>query len=94
MSETLKILSGAKELLVNRGWIQGNFASECGYCAIGAINRSVAGDTGPAFRALANAAGIGCSWAEIGAWNDADERTKADVLDAFDRAIASLEPTL
>jgi hypothetical protein len=45
----------------------------------------------PAADAFADAAGIG-HWSGIPVWNDRPERTKAEVLAAFDRAIAATAP--
>lgn len=43
-----------------------------------------------AFRALMNAAGLDNRWNAIINWNDAPERTHAEVLAAYDLAIATL----
>lgn len=50
--------------------------------------------TGPeyrrAIRAIHNAAGLDDCWGNLIAWNDADERTHAEILAAFNLAIATL----
>lgn len=47
--------------------------------------------SGGALLALATAVGIECDLAEIWRWNDAPERTHAEVMAAFDKAIALAE---
>lgn len=44
-----------------------------------------------AIRALVNAAGLDNRWGALVHWNDAPERTHAEVLAAYDLAIATLE---
>lgn len=87
------------------GWTQGELARDgerisrmpwdpraCSFCMRGAVVKAVGsieirGDAGVAHKALCDAIGS----KRIPKWNDAANRTKAEVLAAFDRAIASLE---
>lgn len=43
-----------------------------------------------AYRALEHAAGLKAGWDKLPIWNDASERTHAEVLAAYDLAIATL----
>ena len=99
MSATAEVLADARAL-VAEGWCQGELevidpdpAVPNRYCPIGAILAAAPGDgaaepswPGAAARAaLRDANGIEGSLAE---WNDAPGRTQAQVLEAFDRAVA------
>jgi hypothetical protein len=101
MSSVVEVLTKARAL-VERGWTQRASArnergeivpttsdAACTWCALGAL--SVCGLDGswvPAAAALA-VANFGTSDAHIPTWNDAPERTQAEVVAAFDRAIAA-----
>jgi hypothetical protein len=80
----------AARALVERGWCQGishdNTGSVDKYCVLGAIDQASSGDSSEAKFALRKVVG-GIYLAD---WNDAPERTKADVLAAFDRAIEAV----
>lgn len=96
------ILKAAKHILTEGTWVQGDHLAcaggDCGcYCAATAIGEAInlAGikrcmDIHPAFGIFKNAAGIPLTDG-IGGWNDAPERTKDEVLAAFDKAIALAE---
>jgi hypothetical protein len=71
--------------LVERGWTQGSYHTQCGrhsrYCAEGALAMSNGLCDAELF--LRKAVGQ----FNIILWNDAPERTQAEVLAAFDKAI-------
>lgn len=92
-SSAARVLIDAREL-IRQGWTKGRshrrvFGRDC-YCAGGAIGVVGAAVRDPALRKevatrlrrAMSPAGYG-----IAEWNDAPERTKAEVLAAFDRAI-------
>jgi hypothetical protein len=77
---------------------QGGPGSHCAIGSVGLFSHAIYGH-GPAeqeafygaIAALANVLGYART-ASIARWNDAHERTHAEVLDAFDRAIAATAP--
>jgi hypothetical protein len=86
--------------LIERGWTQGHFArDEDGYpehegspdavcwCAMGAMSAADPNDKYGLYGALSHAIGDEM----VGMWNDRIGRTKAEVLAAFDKAIALAE---
>lgn len=97
MKTTRDMLIEARAL-VEKGWCQGYQAKDetgaCvshesakarSFCAYGACWRAEGTVSGPASMALRRAFGsLG-----VGTWNDAPDRTQADVLALFDRAIAA-----
>jgi hypothetical protein len=101
MKTTKDILIEARELIA-KGWTQGanardlqgkivdesDEAAVC-FCVYGAISRAECCDgySGSARDLFADANGVYL----IDAWNDAPERTKPEVLAAFQKAIDSLE---
>ena len=96
---TVEILRMAKELLVKRGWWQGGFVApgkdvaSCPLCAEAAVNIAATGEvegsdgSRPARMVLDRVVG-----GTLFAWNDSEGRTLAEVLAAFDRAIALATP--
>ena len=97
--QVIDALVRAREL-VERGWCQGWFArdadgvevsfasqSACRFCAIGAIRRVADIPDGNNGIGLLFRAG-GLTALDLAAWNDAPERTQADVLALYDAAIA------
>ena len=99
MTNTKTVLENARALVAN-GWTQGAFArTESGlicddvmhdratsFCILGAIERSAQNwfeDTS-ARKIMRKATDERIT---LGCWNDAPERTQAEVLAAFDRAI-------
>lgn len=94
---TREILIGARERIA-RGWAQGNFAynaegdrvgssdpEACKWCVVGAIYATT---DRPFLRQDAmSAVAVHSKTGALPIWNDAPERTQADVLAAFDRAI-------
>jgi hypothetical protein len=91
-----EILRAGKNAIETRGWCQGDELAIHGppngpCCAATAIGPYE--DDPFDFRAvnlLRQAAGIGGDMG-LATWNDAPERTKADVLAAYDKAIAAAE---
>jgi len=84
--------------LVERGWTQDNFAQDASgqlvvsnspeavcFCAAGAVGR-VQAPWWESLAALEKAVGTN----NIVVWNDAPERTQAEVVEAFKRAAAGL----
>jgi hypothetical protein len=98
MKSTKQILVEARELIA-RGWAQKHLATdafgrkvlpwepaaEC-WCSYGAIAFAVGDGVGIASACAELRSAIGHG--DIVPWNDAPERTQAEVLAAFDRAIA------
>jgi hypothetical protein len=98
-------LREARALIEERGWAQGEYLNDgdC-LCVSGAISMATVGypDEGDGetdeqdaeFRRIIAALGkaIGCQHSyEIARWNDEPERTQAEVLAAFGKAIALAE---
>lgn len=91
---TLQVLRAARELLVTAGWCQLGYTRDGCFCSEGAINRVTSG-----FAHVGNLAGrdaksalesvVGRPPGMLIPWNDRRDRTQADVLAAFDRAIAA-----
>lgn len=90
---TVEVLKLAREKVAG-GWCKGHYVKtnpdgKDAYCVAGAISRSgVAGKTGHAYEIFSQAIGSGLS---LSAWNDAPNRTKEEVLAAFDKAILLAE---
>lgn len=86
-----EILREAKQLLVDRGWCQGNLQDCHGRrCMLGALR--AAGFAMPWYRVaedmLIRAIGdTGAHWSPVAVWNDAKGRTLDEVLNKFDQAI-------
>lgn len=89
-------LERAKDLLINCGWIQGSPGSSArGFCMTGAIGEVVSSFSDQ----LAVRAALKehlpekfdyrcrCSGCQIIAYNDADGRTKEEILAVFDKAL-------
>lgn len=95
-NHTVEVLKGAKALIEEKGWIQGDAHTSKGYCLIGAI--------GAAACLMADSFGNYGVWngeaynaaARIGItsfvdFNDAPGRTKEDVLNLLDAIVYQLE---
>lgn len=94
--DALKLLEA--QALIERGWCQRALHDGNGFCALGAINQAITGDytaTGideewgrrGAYLSLAEA--VTGNAHDIGGvvnWNNAPERTQAEVVEAFGRA--------
>lgn len=76
---------------VARRWAQGEDALDPkrGYCATSALINGHESPMCEAIIALTNAAGV-AGGPELTDWNDAPERTQADVLALYDRALAGV----
>jgi hypothetical protein len=99
---TREVLIAARGLIA-KGWTQGSFArasdgvgtsfndhDACSWCSLGALMAAtpVAFDRGIAMSCLRDAIGRDANGrGSIQLWNDAPERTQAEVLAAFDKAI-------
>jgi hypothetical protein len=93
--------------LIERGWTQGEYARDktgrsvdflrhdatcvCAAGAVGAANGHWPTSSLPGMRFLSLAVGGDGDESDVLQWNDAPERTQADVLAAFDRAIELAE---
>lgn len=86
--QTADVLKRAKERLETRGWVQGNFETARGCCAVGAIIAETLHNN-DAFYAAENALdeALGMYAVLITEWNDDPSRTKEEVLSLFDKAI-------
>jgi hypothetical protein len=89
--------------LIERGWTQLVSARDCdgnpvdcdqpnavSFCAVGAVSRAYDCDydaSCPAHEIVSRV--VGTVW--VDQWNDVEERTQAEVLAAFDKAIALAE---
>lgn len=100
MSRAADTLRKARALIETKGWAQGWFAFNASgtrvnpwspeatmFCAAGAMTEADA--TSDEYNLLAS--GMGTLPPCIVGWNDRRGRTKAEVLSAFDRAIALAE---
>jgi hypothetical protein len=88
MPVTVRVLLEAKAHIEKYGWAQDtNIAHDGRRCIIGAVQTAQGAFWGgsSAYDAIARAIGT----PEIAVWNDRAGRTKADVLEAFDRAVAN-----
>ena len=93
MTSTADLLRRARALIdTPEKWSQVDTKIGDQRCMFQALEDAGAGfGREPAYVALANAAGFVRGWAEAGVWQAG--HTHADVLTAFDRAIAAAEPT-
>lgn len=74
--------------LIKRGWCQNHYAKNGKCCIRGALDVVGGGGNGTT---LAKLMGEAIGDHQLCMWNDAAGRTKAEVLAAFDRAIALAE---
>lgn len=96
---TKQNLIAAKQLIIDSGWGQGEYRSPRGcYCALGAVREIIRPDSWigmvepPEIIALIEAVKMTDDFMSGGFfgvidWNDAEGRTKEDVLELFDEAI-------
>lgn len=86
---TIEILKKARELLSDKErWGQGTSPKPCTSC----VQIAVFDTRGPLKNQREALAELGfTNYQEAWAWNDAPERTHAEVLQRFDEAIARLE---
>ena len=85
--KTVDVLKQARQNIVEYGWIQGQYRTDEGYCALGAIEDVPVGDQTRlgAIGALLNQVPV--TFGGVAIYNDAEGRTKEDILGLFDRAI-------
>jgi hypothetical protein len=100
MLSTKELLVNAKNVLLEKGWVQGEYGTKDGYCAVGAVdavveellrNDEVTDDEAYSLyqsgeNALRATLVETDRIANIVFWNDARHRTQQDVLDLFDLA--------
>lgn len=94
LKSTVEYLREARDILIEEGWTQGAYVTPRGYCAVGACSHvSPARYASPITTSI-----IMPLWEALAAegidyifeWNDAPGRTKEEVIDLFDRAIANV----
>lgn len=101
---TKSILKAARDRII-AGWLQGDMCArvggKCAFCMAGAVRAAGKGNGGYAKPIKVLASAIDPKWNMYGedvsyaqgiviAYNDSDTRTKKQVLNKFDKAIASL----
>ena len=91
---THEVLVKARNIIDRRGWWDGTGKSCYGECVITAIVKSERSRSQVVRDRFAEAAGSGARADFLDIWNDAEGRTKDEVLAAFDRAIAVEESVL
>ncbi len=98
MTNVATKLREARKMLTPEGaWMQGGFSDRCGaHCAAGAILETLSNSENEdqrwdVFRALFRAIPKVNSSEALWRWNDAQKRTQAEVLAAFDKAILLAE---
>lgn len=94
-AEIVKMLKGAKELLVTKGWTKEEYEDSNGrYCIIGACVKAVDGETlletQSPDESVVEALGFE-SDGDAFLWNDCTSRTLEDVLARIDYSIAIAE---
>lgn len=88
-----RLLKAARQLLIDKGWVQGSLHRAQGYCALGAYKvaakRYGLATKSTAFRCLGESVKSGSLILEnrITNYNDAQTRRKSQVIALFDRAI-------
>jgi hypothetical protein len=91
LDDVTKLLIEGRER-IEQGWCQGRFEAKGSFCMLGAIryDHQTTKWRRAARKRLARALGLGqeADGNHIPNWNDAPGRTKDEVLQAFDRAIA------
>lgn len=99
-AEAVAALRKARDLLAHSGWVQGMMASDgfwevsceapqalC-FCASGAVFRVAPREVAYAALTLLE---LGAGTGSIVPWNDALGRTKAEVIQAFDKALRTYQ---
>lgn len=89
MSDIAAKLDEARALIEARGWCQGDYEHNGGFCVIGAIRKVTSGapftwsdESGALERFMRGT--LGLCWLDV--WNDDRDRTQADVVEAFRKA--------
>lgn len=67
------------------GWCKGEYFKGKKCCALGAIRKACKADQDDTDLARAFASAIGVGQFDVHKWNDKPERTKEEVIEAFDR---------
>jgi len=84
-----EVLTKAKELILDKGWIQGEARSPEGFCTLGAVMEVSTFDSSWNIKVAAVETYLekvtGADF--IPGWNDEETRTLNEVIDAFDRAL-------
>src|SRR5579859_1990403 len=93
-SKTSKeILRGAAQVIRERGHVKGHFKGPDGFCAVGALRQADGYYDSYVGYSEAMTEARECIESLIGdkliEWNDQEERTAAEVIDALERAAAS-----
>jgi hypothetical protein len=89
---THEVLVAARNLIDREGWIQNAHYAPEGRCVRGALSDVTRGKTDLGYYHATRAFSDVVDEVLIGAWNDHPDRTKAEVLAAFDKAIAATAP--
>jgi hypothetical protein len=91
--QTVAELARAKEILIERGWVQGMLMSPDGYCLLGSVDAATGSHSHRAQvvrevleEFLRHDDKIRSSASGVAGWNDHPQRTQAEVLDALHRA--------
>jgi hypothetical protein len=93
MADSLEIAAKLDEAraLIEKGWVRGSYEVKgCGFCTYGAVQKAVTGNaeeecnprTKPLEALLRQVTGA----TSLAHWNDAPERTQAEVIEAFRKA--------
>jgi len=98
-SEVIRVLDEAKKVLIEKGWTQGYYAKDrrgelvgihdrdaCSFCAVGAIYRASEDASDWARDEAINAVVMATPGFNIPIYNDAEERTKDEILALIDKA--------
>ncbi len=88
MSDVGSILAKAKQLLVEKGWIKGDLHTSEGYCMLGAVNAATPDKHERQCAKSVLYAVIPDKFSSIDDYNDAESRSKGQVLAKFDKAIS------
>lgn len=92
MSEAIAQKLDEARALIERGWCQGTFTLDGCFCLYGAVNMVVDGvpwselTPDEYFVPLADVIGGEATEYNLASWNDAPERTQAEVIEAFRKA--------
>ena len=88
-SEVVQTLLKARQLIVERGWIQAAFSSEHGLCGVGAIDEAdPTNDSGGDAALIALVRTVTPEFKCFAEFNDTPGRTADQILAKFDEAVA------
>lgn len=88
LDDVTKLLIEGRER-IERGWCQGVMRKLGAVCMVGALYEGTIGSDGNIYFNAELRLQRGAGTDDLPRWNDAPERTKDEVLQAFDRAIAN-----